>query len=154
MKKLPKKETTKKNLRLNLFQKLILFIGLFILIISTLPILVVIFVGLLPTLTIMLTDSKNAYKITIVGCFNLAGVLICSTSLLNQFDFNEAFSIISNIFNLIIMLSSAALGVILYYEMPNLFVFISRITHQKRLKYIEYRLEKLAAEWGNSIRNN
>ncbi len=143
----------KKSLRLNLLQRLILFIGLFILIISTLPILVVVFVGLLPTLTIMLTDSKNTYKVTIVGCFNLAGILICSSSLLNQFDFEQAFSIIGNVFNLIVMLSSAALGVILYYEMPNLFVFISKLTQQKRLKYIDYRLEKLSAEWGNSIRN-
>lgn len=153
MRKLPKKETPKKSLRLNLLQRLILFIGLFILIISTLPILVVVFVGLLPTLTIMLTDSKNTYKVTIVGCFNLAGILICSSSLLNQFDFEQAFSIIGNVFNLIVMLSSAALGVILYYEMPNLFVFISKLTQQKRLKYIDYRLEKLSAEWGNSIRN-
>lgn len=153
MRKPPKKETPKKSLRLNLLQRLILFIGLFILIISTLPILVVVFVGLLPTLTIMLTDSKNTYKVTIVGCFNLAGILICSSSLLNQFDFEQAFSIIGNVFNLIVMLSSAALGVILYYEMPNLFVFISKLTQQKRLKYIDYRLEKLSAEWGNSIRN-
>lgn len=153
MRKPPKKEMPKKSLRLNLLQRLILFIGLFILIISTLPILVVVFVGLLPTLTIMLTDSKNTYKVTIVGCFNLAGILICSSSLLNQFDFEQAFSIIGNVFNLIVMLSSAALGVILYYEMPNLFVFISKLTQQKRLKYIDYRLEKLSAEWGNSIRN-
>lgn len=153
MRKIPKKETPKKRMRLNLLQKAILFIGLFILIISTLPILVVVFVGLLPTLTIMLTDSKNAYKVTIVGCFNLAGVLICSSSLLNQFNFEEAFSIISNVFNLIIMLGSAALGVILYYEMPNLFVFVSKLTQQKRLKFIDYRLEKLSSEWGNSLRN-
>ena len=152
--KLPQKETspkTKRAYRLNLFQKWLLFLGLFILIIMTLPVLLVIFIGLLPTLTILLTNSKNTYKLTIVGCFNLAGVLLCSGNLLNQFNFEEALFIISNVFNLIIMLGSAAIGVILYYQVPSLFVYIFHKTQHRRLKYIEKRIEKLSADWGSDI---
>ena len=56
-----------------------------------------------------------------------------------------------NIFNIVIMLSFAALGMILYYELPNIFAYIHRISNQRRLKNIDAKLEKLSKEWGNEI---
>ena len=52
------------------------------------------------------------------------------------------------------MLSSAAIGLIIYSELPNLFLFFSRISTQKRLENINKKLEKLTEEWGDEILNN
>lgn len=133
---------------LTMTQKVLMFIGLFIGIITALPAVVVILIGLLPTITVMITDPKNTNKLIIVGGFNLAGVFIYLVNIVNHFTVQNALFIVSNIFNLIIMLGSAAIGLIIYCELPNLFVLTSKISAQKRLKSIDSRLEKLGEEWG------
>ena len=123
--------------RLSLFQKILLTIGILIAVLTTLPVMVVLLIGLLPTFTVMVTDRNNTNKLIIVGCFNLAGVFI-----------------LSDIFNLIIMLGSAGLGLIVYLEVPNLFIYLSKIAAQKRLKTLDANLEKLAEDWGPGILGN
>lgn len=148
-----KKDNSKQNpfKKLSWFQKSLMALGLLVLVFTTLPAVIVILIGLLPSITIMLTDSKNTQKLTIVGCFNLAGVFICLMNIFNHFDIGQAFSILGNIFNLIIMLGSAALGMVFYYELPNFFVMISKVSSQHRLKAIDAKLEKLAEDWGNDV---
>ena len=115
IKPLRRKQPPKKAVKLNLFQKIILLLGLVILVLSALPAIVILIIGLLPTITVILTDSKNTTKLTMVGCFNLAGVFICLMNIFNQFSVNHAITILGNVFNIIIMLGAAALGMILYY---------------------------------------
>lgn len=78
----------------------------------------------------------------------MSGVFFCIMSIIDQFNLREAFFIVGNIFNLVIMLGSAALGAILYYELPNIFIALSKLSAQKRLKAIDSKLEKLALDWG------
>lgn len=153
MKKIAKenKKTINPFSHLNAAQKWLLFLGLFLLIYKTLPAVIILVIGLLPTITVILTDPKNSSKLTIIGCFNLSGVFICMMSLFNNFQISEAFFIIGNIFNLIIMLGSAAIGAIIYYELPDLFVLFLKISSKKRLKTIEEKLEKLSLDWGKEI---
>lgn len=137
--------------KLTMVQKWILLIGLGFIIVSTLPAVLVLLIGLLPTFTILITDPKNTNKLVIVGSFNLAGVFIYLMSIMNNFTIHDAFSIVGDIFNLIIMLGSAGLGLILYYEIPNLFIFISKASSQKRLKNIDEKLQKLGEDWGTEL---
>ncbi len=139
--------------KLSLFQKILLVLGLLVLIFTALPAVIIVLIGLLPSITVLLTDSKNATKLTVIGCFNLSGVFICLMNIFNQFDLDQAFSIVSNIFNLIIMLGAAAVGAIIYYELPNLFVMISKASSQHRLKVIDARLEKLSQDWAKNEEN-
>lgn len=139
--------------KLSLFQKILLVLGLLVLIFTALPAVIIVLIGLLPSITVLLTDSKNATKLTVIGCFNLSGVFICLMNIFNQFDLDQAFSIVSNIFNLIIMLGTAAVGAIIYYELPNLFVMISKASSQHRLKVIDARLEKLSQDWAKNEEN-
>ncbi len=151
-----KKETKKPGnplKKLSLFQKILLVLGLLVLIFTALPAVIIVLIGLLPSITVLLTDSKNATKLTVIGCFNLSGVFICLMNIFNQFDLDQAFSIVSNIFNLIIMLGAAAVGAIIYYELPNLFVMISKASSQHRLKVIDARLEKLSQDWAKNEEN-
>ncbi len=140
--------------KLTLLQKIMLVFGVLIAIFTTLPVMVVLLIGLLPTFTIMVTDRKNTNKLIIVGCFNLAGVFIYLFHVINNFTVRDAFFILSDIFNLIIMLGSAGLGLIVYLEVPNLFIYISRIAAEKRLKTIDASLQKLAEDWGEGIYGN
>lgn len=137
--------------RLGWFQKFLLSIGLIILVMTALPAVLIIMIGLLPTITLMMTDRKNTAKLTIVGCFNLAGVFVCLMNIFSQFEVSHALSILGNIFNLIIMLGSAALGVIIYYELPGIFIGMSKMSAEKRLDGINGKLKKLADEWGADI---
>ena len=81
----------------------------------------------------------------------MAGVMICLNSLFNQFGSEFEFSILNNIFNIVIMLAAAALGVLLYYLLPDLFVVIFKNSAQHRLKTINSKLEKLTETWANII---
>ena len=147
----PAKRTKQNVLKFKFFQKLLILLGLIIVSFTILPVVVILFLGLLPTLTVAVTDTKNISKITTVGCFNMAGVMICLNSLFNQFGSEFEFSILNNIFNIVIMLAAAALGVLLYYLLPDLFVFIFTNSAQHRLKTINSKLEKLTETWANII---
>ena len=147
----PAKRIKQNVLKFKFFQKLLILLGLIIVSFTLLPVVVILFLGLLPTLTVAVTDTKNISKITTVGCFNMAGVMICLNSLFNQFGSEFEFSILNNIFNIVIMLAAAALGVLLYYLLPDLFVFIFKNSAQHRLKTINSKLEKLTETWANII---
>lgn len=140
-----------KQLKNNYFQKVFLFTLLLLISFKVLPSVIVLFLGLLPTVTIVVTDPKNINKITTIGCFNTAGVMICLNSLYNQFSSAEKFSITDNIYNIIIMLFSAALGSFLYHILPDLFIYIFKNSAQHRLKIINAKLEKLKETWDNII---
>ncbi len=154
MKKISKKKNAdfKKSFKsLSLIQKSLLFIFLAILASSVLPVIIVLLIGLLPTITILFVDPKNSAKLVIVGCFNLSGMFVYLINLINKFTVDGAFTILGDVFNMIIMLGSAAIGFLVYYEMPNLFAYIAQNTSQRRLVSIDKELEKITEEWGSNI---
>lgn len=151
-KKTPLKKNNKTGLaKLNFFQKFLLFLGVIVIAFTVLPAVVILFLGLLPTLTLVVIDSKNTTKITTIGCFNITGVMICLNSLFHQYNSGVSFSILSNIYNIIIMLACAAVGALLYYILPDLFVFIFKNSAQHRLKTINAKLENLSKNWANIL---
>ncbi len=148
-----KAEVKKTPFKLSLVQKLVLLLGLLILAFVALPVVIIMIIGLLPTLTILLLDTKNINKLIIVGCFNMAGVFICMVNLFSQYTSGVNVTILNNVFNIVIMLGGAALGMIVFFELPNLFVSISRASAQRRLHNIDAKLEKFSADWGHEIIN-
>lgn len=143
-----------KQSKISGFQKVFWFTLLLFISFKVLPAVVVLFLGLLPTFTIVVTDTKNINKITTVGCFNIAGIMICLNSIFDQFTSTAKFSILANIHNIIIMLSAAALGMFLYYILPDIFVYVFKNSAQHRLKIINAKLEKLKETWDNIIPEN
>ena len=133
------------------FQKVSLFILILFASFKILPAVVVLLLGLLPTITIIVTDTKNINKITTIGCFNVAGIMICLNSLFNQFSSSAKFSITDNINNIIIMLLASSVGVILYHILPDIFAYIFKNSAQHRLKMINIKLEKLKETWDGVI---
>lgn len=152
MKSLKKKETPNKFKEsfntLSVGRKILLFFFLGIMAIITLPAFLLLLIGLLPTITILITDPKNTNKLIIVGAFNMAGVFMYLMGILSEFTLDHTLTVLSNIFNLVIMFGSAAIGFIIYIEVPNLFLFLHKISAKRRLISIESKLAKLTEEWG------
>lgn len=155
MSKIKKKKTPNNFARsfsaLSPSRKWLLFIFLSIIAFTVLPAVIVLLIGLLPTITVLITDSKNTNKLVVIGCFNLAGVFVYLVSILKHFTMDGALNILSDIFNLIIMLGSAGIGLVLYYEIPNLFIFLSKVSANKRLNNIDKRLQNISEEWGREV---
>ena len=99
----------------------------------------------------MILDIKNVNKLIVVGCFNLSGVFIYMFNVLRNFSVDNALFIFSDIFNMILMLGSAAVGLIFYYELPQLFVYVARTSNQKHIANIEAKVEKLQEIWGQDV---
>lgn len=137
--------------KLNRLQKAILILSIMLLAFSSFPIVLVLLIGLLPTITIMITDKQNYDKQMIVGCFNIAGVFFYLFNILNNFSVHHAVTLIGDIFNLILMLVSAGIGLVLYNEVPGIYAAHIKTSHQKRIEKINERLEKLAEEWGTEL---
>lgn len=154
MKKITKKKPAnfKKSFQsLSIARKSLLFIFLAIVASSFLPAVIVLLIGLLPTITILFIDPQNSAKLVIIGCFNLSGLFVYLINLINKFSLDGAFSILGDVFNMIIMLGSAAIGFLVYYEMPNLFSYIAQNSAKRRLVVIDKELEKITEEWGSTI---
>lgn len=147
----PLNRQKKKPIRLNTIQKILLVLLLIIVMMTTLPLMVVLSVGLLPTLTLLIIDPKNINKLITVGCFNLTGVFVYLFNVLQNYSVDNALFIFSDIFNMILMLGSAAIGLIIYYELPQLFVYIARATNQHHVTNIDNHLEKLKELWGEDV---
>ncbi len=137
--------------KLNSFQKFLIFLGLMIVAFTILPVVVVLFIGLLPTLTAVVTDTKNINKITTIGCLNMSGLIICLHHIFIQLTSGANFSIREDINDIIIMLCAAAIGALLYYILPDLFAFIFKNSAQHRLKIINARLNRYAENWSNIL---
>ncbi len=137
--------------KLNLFQKAALIILFILICIISFPIVLILIFGLLPTLTILFVDKKNYDKQLIVGCFNIAGVFFYLFGVLNKFSVGQQNDIADNIFMTILMLGSAALGLVLYNELPNFYAYLYKIISTRKIDKINTRLEKLKEDWGEEI---
>ena len=145
------KQTPQKSIQLSSLQKFLLLLLLIVASLTTLPILVVLIVGLLPTFTLLIIDGKNINKLIVVGCFNLAGVFTYMFNIISNFSMDNAMFIFSDIFNMILMLGSAGIGLIVYYEVPQLFIYLARTSNQKQITNIENKVAKMQEVWGKDI---
>jgi len=132
-------------------QKLLLIMLIPIAGFSILPIIFVLHIGLLPTLTIMVVDGNNSSKLTIVGCFNVAGAIVYIFGIIGGSELFRTEGLGGSIFSLIIMLGAAAIGLFLYHELPNLFTFIYKSSFQRYLKNIDDQLAQISETWGSEI---
>ena len=136
---------------LSSIQKFLLFALLAFLIFVSFPIVLLLIFGLLPTVTVMYTDRQNYDRQLIIGCFNISGVFFYLFGLLSKFSLGYTNDIADNIFMLIVMLGCAALGVLVYSELPNIYTYFYKISAQKRIEKIDAKLNKLREEWGDDI---
>jgi len=130
---------------------IILIVALSPLLFLATPTLMILLVGLMPTITILITDKRNLSKIFCIGGFNFAGIVPVIIQVINEYSLSGSLVISMEPFNLLIMYGLSALGAGLYYILPNQLVIIYKIMSKTKLESIKGKIEVLVKEWGTKV---
>lgn len=132
--------------------KKIMFFGtIFITSLIIFPMVVLLAVGLLPTIVLMMTNNKDKTKLITVSCFNMASIFPFMFRLIDNFTTSEAIGIVTNVTSMILIYGASAVGLTIYNELPNIFSFIGKGNAKAKLESIDKNLEKMKEEWGEEI---
>jgi hypothetical protein len=133
---------------------LIFFFILFILAAPFLmPTLTLILVGLLPTFVALLTDNDPQKSSTAsIGAMNLAGLTPFLIDLwVKGQTMENAFQILRNPSNWLIMLGAAGVGQLIVFAVPQMMASMTFVHAESRLKLLKQNLEQLKAGWGPDV---
>lgn len=131
-----------------IFGLIVAVIGLF-----TLPTLLILGVGMLPTVGAMISDRrKEKYATLCVGAMNFTGVLPFMITLwAEDHSYERAFQIIADPFTWLVMYGAAAIGWSIYFVAPGVVgMFIGMRTDQ-RIQRLRRRQRDLVEEWGPGV---
>jgi len=107
-------------------------------------------VGLVPTIVLGFTGRgvHKGARLQCVGFANLAGVLPFIPQVLAR---NDAQVVIGDIFNIVAMFGSAAIGYALIYVGPMVASYILQSLNQDRVKKIAQQRQALVDMWGHEV---
>lgn len=119
-----------------------------------LPFTILIGVGMLPTFVSYIVEKKaTKMRVLTIGAMNFAGFSPFFIELLfSKRNFDDAFSIISDPMNIIIMYVAAAVGYMIDWAATTLLNNILYDRGVKRKKYIENRQKEFTDRWGEKVK--
>ncbi|MBT3990297.1 MAG: hypothetical protein HON14_07630 [Rhodospirillaceae bacterium] len=114
---------------------------------------ILLFIGLLPTLVAFIIDkSSKKYSTFCVGAMNITGVFPSLLELwAGQNTIGHAIQIITNVFDLIVMYAAASFGWLLYIAIPPVVNALLAVVAQHRITQLRSRQRELIGEWGEDI---
>jgi hypothetical protein len=133
--------------------KLVIGLALLALVPFSLPTLLLLFVGMLPTLAAAFAERGTARQAWVsVGGLNFAGL---SNWLLNLWfshhTLSYAVSQLRTITPLLVAYAASALGWALYLAMPPLVNSVTKVTSQRRVITLAAQQRKLVETWGDEV---
>lgn len=131
-----------------------LFLGMFVAgMVFALPTMLVLTLGLLPTLVAFVIDMHpRKYAARSVGFLNFAGTLPFLINLWSgHHDLISAMKILTDVYAWLVIYSAAAMGWIIYYGMPSIAGYIMEFHAARRIRKLEAERKKLISEWGEEI---
>lgn len=135
--------------------RLFMTVALLALIPFSLPTMMLLFAGMLPTLVAALTDrSSSRYAWICVGGLNFAG--LCPAVLTLWFGHHEITYALHQVTSVRVMLMAyvaAAGGWALYFIAPPIVMTVMAATSKRRASSLHSQLKKLEEEWGNEVRS-
>ena len=117
-----------------------------------LPLVMLILVGMLPTLVAYVIDrtpQKNAAFC--VGGMNLIGVFPYVIDLWDDISFSLAINILTDVFAWAVMYGAAGFGWMLYSSLPPVIANILTAISQRRIAQLRSKQRRLIEEWGEDI---
>lgn len=107
-------------------------------------------IGLVPTIVLGFTGrgEHKSQRLQCVGFANLAGVLPFIPLVVAR---NDSQVVISDIFNIVAMFGSAAIGYALIYVGPMIASYILQSLNQDRVKKIAQQRQALMDMWGHEV---
>jgi len=135
--------------------RLLMTVALLALIPFSLPTMLLLFAGMLPTLVAALTDRSNSrYAWICVGGLNFAG--LCPAVLTLWFGHHEityALQLVTNVRVMLMAYLAAAGGWGLYFIAPPIVLTVMAATSKRRAASLHAQLKKLEEEWGTEVRS-
>jgi hypothetical protein len=118
-----------------------------------LPTMVVLAIGMLPTLVAYVTDRRREkYAAFCVGAANLCGVLPFMLALWTQdHSFDHAFRQVGDPLSWFAMYGSAAIGWAIYYVTPGIIALFLKVQIERRIEKLKQYQTELIEEWGPGI---
>ncbi|HER27102.1 MAG TPA: hypothetical protein ENI69_08335, partial [Rhodospirillales bacterium] len=126
------------------------FVGL---IIMSLPSVVLIFFGLLPTIVAFIIDrSKQRNASFCVGGINFCGVFPYMMDLwAGENSMDMSIRILTDVFSLVIMYSAAGFGWMIYMTLPPVIAAFISVMAQHKLATLRASQRQLIEEWGEDV---
>ena len=136
--------------------KAIIILILVGLLVFTLPTVLVLITGMVPSFIAYATDRRREkYKTLSVGCMNLLGVLPLLTMLWTKdHSFDMAFSLFADPFNWLIVLGAAATGWTIFLIAPSVVAMFLSARIEISVDRLKRRQSKLIEEWGDGVSGN
>jgi len=119
-----------------------------------LPVLVVLFVGLLPTAVAYIIDrSDQKFGTFCVGGMNVCGVFPYVLKLweASSYSIAPAIEVISDVFTLVIMYGAAAFGWTMFKVIPPVIASFLDVMAQTRVKALRTVQKEIMEEWGPEV---
>lgn len=124
-----------------------------LLMIVALPMMMVLFFGMLPTIVVYFIDrTEEKYHAFSVGGMNFSGVFPYLLDLWAAADpFSAAQHILTNVFSLMVMLGAAAFGWIMFLSIPPVVAAFLTVIAQRRVVLLRGQQVDLIKEWGKEV---
>jgi hypothetical protein len=118
-----------------------------------LPTMLVLTLGLLPTLVALVVDLEpRKYAARCVGALNLAGIMPFLMALwAGNHDLMAAMKILTDVYAWLVIYLAAGLGWITYLALPSVAGLIMQLSAARRIHRLESRQKKLAHDWGQGV---
>lgn len=128
-------------------------IAMVILLWFSLPTVIVFIFGMLPSFAAYVIDrSKEKYATFCVASMNFCGVFPFLMDLwLGTHSIYEATNIMADVFALVVMFGSAAIGWVIYSSMPPVISSFISVIAQQRVNSLRTQQRKLIEEWGEAV---
>ena len=119
----------------------------------TLPTVLILGIGMLPTLAAMVSDRrKEKYATLCVGCMNFTGVMPFMIRLWTEdHSYEHAFRVIAEPFTWLVMYGAAALGWAIYFVAPGIVGMFIGMRTEQRIQRLRRRQRDLVEEWGPGV---
>ena len=131
-----------------IFVLIVAVVGLF-----TLPTILILGIGMLPTVGAMISDRrKEKYATLCVGAMNFTGVLPFMITLWTEdHSYERAFQIIADPFTWLVMYGAAAIGWSIYFVAPSIVGMFIGMRTEQRIQRLRRRQRDLVEEWGPGV---
>ena len=136
--------------------KAIIILTIVGLLVFTLPTVLVLITGMIPSFIAYATDRrKEKYKTLSVGCMNFLGLLPLLTMLWTKdHSFDMAFSLFSDPFSWLMVLGAAAAGWTIFLIAPSIVAMFLSARIELSVDRLKRRQAKLIEEWGYGVSGN
>jgi hypothetical protein len=133
--------------------KVIIILTVAGLLIFTLPTVMVLLSGMVPTFIAYATDRRREkYKTLSVGCLNFLGVFpLLVTLWTKDHSFDMGFSLLLDPFNLLMILGATSIGWTIFLVAPTVVAIFLSMRIELSVDRLKKRQAKLIEEWGVGV---